>query len=70
MRGQGFDPWSRKISHATGQLSHVTQQLSLLSRARASQQEKPSQWEARALQLESSRESLCTAAKIQHSENK
>ena len=51
-RGHGFDPWSRKIPHATGQLSPCATtpkacELQLLTfahpRAHASQQEKPLQ---------------------------
>ena len=58
-RGHEFDPWSRKIPHATGQLASLPQPLSLSSRAHepwllkpshltasAPQQEKPSHWGA------------------------
>ena len=44
--GRSHMPWSNK--------AHVPQLLSLCSRARALQQEKPCQWEAWALQLENS----------------
>ena len=48
-RGHRFDPWSRKISQAEGQLNpHVTTTESEC----ALQQEKLPQWEAQTLQLE------------------
>ena len=66
-RRHRFDPWSRKIPRAKGQLSLYIQLLSLFSgaqesqllqpklpRACALQQEKTPQWEAPILQLESS----------------
>ena len=62
-RGHRFNPWSRKIPHAVGQLSQyakTTAPHALLlpkpahPRARAQQQEKPVQWEAGAPQLEGS----------------
>ena len=50
-RGHQFDPWSRKIPHALGQLSPcaITPQVHM-PRACSRQQEKPPQWEARAPQ--------------------
>ena len=54
-RGHGFNPWSRKIPHAAGQLSPcATTTDPVCSRARVLQQEKPPQGEACVLQLESS----------------
>ena len=59
MQGTWFDPWSRKIPHAMGQLSLCTrtaEPMQLLKdgcpRAYAPLQEKPPQGEAHALQLE------------------
>ena len=50
-RGHGFEPWSRKIPHAAEQLSPcATTTEACAPRARAPQQEKPPQWEARAPQ--------------------
>ena len=49
--GHGFEPWSRKIQHATEQLSPCTTTTKARApRAHAPQQEKPPQWEARAPQ--------------------
>ena len=49
-----FDSWSRKIPHATEQLSPCTTTIEACApRAHALQQEKPLQWEVYALQLES-----------------
>ena len=85
-RRHGFNPWYRKIPHATERLNPCATSIELCCRvgepqllkpmhprARASQQEKPLQWPACALQLESSpcspqpekaqtatRESLCS----------
>ena len=80
-RGHGFKPWSRKIPHATEQLSPCTTTTeptccnywSPHARAHAPQQEKPPQWEARALQLgvapfAATRESPRAATKTQHSQ--
>ena len=54
-RGHEFDPWSRKIPHAMGQQSLWATTLEpTLPRAHALQQEKPLQWEAHVLRLESS----------------
>ena len=88
-RRHRFDPWSRKIPHSSEQLkpvhhSYWTREPELLSphaqllkptspRACALGQEKPPQWKARALQLESSlrllqlEKSLWAVTKIQHS---
>ena len=53
--GWGFNPWSGKISHATGPLSPCTTTTEThLPAAWALQQEKPPQWEALTWQLESS----------------
>ena len=60
--GHGFDPWSGKIPHAREQLSynfwaHVLFPESCntqVPRPHALQQEKPPQWAAHTLQLESS----------------
>ena len=53
MQGTRFDPCSGKIPHAEGQLSPCTTTTEPAHpRARALQQEKPLQWEARAPQLE------------------
>ena len=47
--GQGFNPWSGKISHAVGLLSpHATTAEAHVTGAFALQQEKPPQWEAQA----------------------
>ena len=52
--GHGFEPWSRKIPHATEQLSAcATTTEAHVPRAGAlqqAQQEKPPQWEVRAPQ--------------------
>ena len=68
-RGQGSDPWSRKIPHAEApQLLKPAH-----PRAHALQQETPQQWQGSAWQPESSpplastRESPQAAMKIQHS---
>ena len=54
-RGHEFSPWSEKIPHVAGQLSLCTTTIEpARSRAHTMQQEKPSQWKALALQLESS----------------
>ena len=54
-RRHRFDPWSGKIPHAAGHLSLCTTTTeSMHPRAHALQQEKPPQWEAQALRLESS----------------
>ena len=48
--GQWLDPWSGKISHAQEKLSPcATITEDCMTRAQAPQQEKPPQWEARAL---------------------
>ena len=63
-RRHGFDSCSRKIPHAKEQLSLCTTTTEPTCyrywspRARALQQEKPLEWEARVLQLESSPHSL------------
>ena len=50
-RGHRFEPWSGKIPHAAEQLSpFATATEAHAPRARAPQQEKPPQWEARTLQ--------------------
>ena len=49
-RGHVFSPWSRKIPHASEQLSPVPQLLTPRSRAHRPEQEKPQQGEARAPQ--------------------
>ena len=49
-RGQGFDPWFRKTSHATGQLSPFAQLLSPHSRPCKLQLLKPTHPRARAPQ--------------------
>ena len=49
--GHRFYPWSGKIPHATGQLSSCT--TSTEPRACAPQREKPAQWDALVLPLES-----------------
>ena len=52
-RGHRFNPWSRKIPHAAGQLSlRAATTEARVPGAHAPQQEKPPQWEARAPQLE------------------
>ena len=57
MPGHGFDPWSRKIPHASGQLSScATTTEDWGPRAHATQQEKLLPWQAHALQLEKARE--------------
>ena len=54
-REHRFDPWSRKIPHATWQQSQcATTTEPLHPRACSPQKEKPPQWEACAPQLESS----------------
>ena len=51
MQGTCVDPWSWKIPYATEQLSLCTTITEAhVARARALQQEKSLQWEARALQ--------------------
>ena len=53
-REHGFNPWSGKIPHALGQLNPSARTTEVHTpRARALQQEKPLQWEAHSLQLES-----------------
>ena len=47
-RGHGFEPWSGRIPHATGQLSPEPQLLSLRVWSLCSATERPRQWEARA----------------------
>ena len=54
MQGTWFDSWSRKITHATGQLSSCTTTPGAAPEAYALKQEKSTQREACALQLESS----------------
>ena len=55
MQGHGFNPWSRKIPCAMGQLNPcATTTKPTGPRACALQKKKPPQWEAHALQLESS----------------
>ena len=57
-RGREFDPWSRKILHATGKISPCTTTTEPMGlRAHSLQQEKPLKWETCTLQLESS---LCS----------
>ena len=51
--GHAFSPWSKKIPHASRQLSPCSATTEA-PRARALQQEKPPQWEARTPYLESS----------------
>ena len=84
-RRHGFDPWYGKIPHAVKQLSPWATTMSLCSRARelqllkpknprahAPQREKPLQWEAQALHLQSSlptpqlEKKVCPATKTQH----
>ena len=49
--GHGYEPWSGKIPHAAEQLSLcATTTEARVPRARAPQQKKPPQWEARAPQ--------------------
>ena len=51
----GLDPWSWKIRRALGQISPSASTTEAHEpRARAPQQEKPPQWKAHVLQLESS----------------
>ena len=55
MQGTQFDPWSEKIPHASEQLSPCTTTTEApMPRAHAPHQEKSPQWEAHALQQESS----------------
>ena len=54
MQGHKFDPWSRKIPHATEQQSPHHNYWACSPRARELQQEKPLQWETNAPRLESS----------------
>ena len=66
--GHGFNPWSRKIPHAAEQLSPRTTATEpvcynctievRVPTAHSLYQEKPLQWEACALQLESSLHTL------------
>ena len=66
-RGRGFDPWSRKIPHATGQLRQCT----TTSEPMLYNKRKPLQWETRALQWRaaSAKESLHTATRTRGSQN-
>ena len=79
-RRYGFDSWSRKIPHISGDSARAPKLLSLCSRAwgpqllkpscptaYALQQERPLQWEARALQLELSSLTATTGKSNQHS---
>ena len=59
MQGHRLDPWSRKIAYASGQLSLCTTSTEAQTpRAHVSQQKKPPQQGAFALQLETSCQSL------------
>ena len=71
MQGQGFDPWSGKTPHATGQLSScATTAEARMPKACALEQEKPLQWEAWAPQLEKSLHSDKDAAQPKIIKNK
>ena len=59
VQGHRFDPWSRKIAYASGQLSPCTTSTEAQTpRAHVPQQKKPPQQEAFALHLERSRHSM------------
>ena len=57
-RGHGFDPWSRKIPHASGQLGPCVTMTATTEawvlKSPHSEQEEPLHWEALTQQLESS----------------
>ena len=70
-RGHGFDPWSRKMPHAMGQLGPCTTTLEpMCPRAGALQQKKPLQWKPCAGKLGSGSSHLLQLEKAHRQQQK